>query len=81
MFGWLLVGLFLLLPLGAQGICETLHFTSASKSKTFGRTLWTSDQPVARFKHRPALKVCHVLMACVVVGKLPNYKVKTDDPS
>jgi hypothetical protein len=36
--GWL-VGLFLLLPLGAYGIRETLRFASVSKSKTFGRTL------------------------------------------
>jgi hypothetical protein len=43
-----LVGLFLLLPLGAQGIRETLRFTSVSYSKTFGKTAWTSDQPVAR---------------------------------
>jgi hypothetical protein len=36
--GWLVVGLFLLLPLGAQNIRETLRFTSVSYFKTFDRT-------------------------------------------
>jgi hypothetical protein len=44
----LLLLLFLLLPLGAQGIHETLRFTSVSYFKTVGRTPWTGDQPVAR---------------------------------
>jgi hypothetical protein len=43
-----LVGLFQLLPLGAYGICEMLRFTSVCLFKIFGRTSWTSDQPVAR---------------------------------
>jgi hypothetical protein len=42
-----LVGLFLLLPLGAWRIRETLRFTSVSQPKTCGRTPSTSHQTVA----------------------------------
>jgi hypothetical protein len=44
----IIIILFLLLPLGAYGIRETLRFTSISYSKTVGMTPWTGDLLVAR---------------------------------
>jgi hypothetical protein len=59
----------LLLPLEAQGIRETLRFSSVSSFKTVVRIPWAGDQPVARPLPKGASTLL-VLPRLVLVGRL-----------